>query len=434
MNYLGIMTGNSLDAVDVVMTSFEGEKMTDVFGYSKPIPKEIAEGFRKLKVDLQLKNGNIAEVYAANPAEFDGLHEAYIQLVASAVKQALSEAQVDKKDIEAIGFHGQTCAHYPPSIVKERAHTLQVGSGQMLANLTGIKVVYDFRSDDLMNGGEAAPLAPVHNLHIARDLKRKGIFPTVFCNGGNTGNIAVISVDEEGEEKVMGWDTGPFNHLADYLVRREKNEACDFDGKYGSGGKVNYDLLRLLFAKAVITENEDNFLLKYPPKSSDPAWYRILSELTDHKMSFEDRLRTAEFFSAYCMVYNLQYMPENWQKPQYFLTFGGGWRNPIIKKDFEDLLAGKASVLPEHQDVFAALQNPDIKVVASDVYGYNGQFMEARIFADMARCLLIKEPFSYPETTGCKTATVGGIIAFPEGKDTRKWSRAAYGWQNEFLS
>lgn len=426
---IGVMTGNSLDAVDVVITRFDNDQMADICGHSLPIPVDIADGFRELKQKLKANSGNINQIYQADQATFLKLHDAYIKIVAKTVNQAIKKANLQATDIDLIGFHGQTCAHFPPSIAKDAPHTLQIGSGQMLANLTGIKVAYDFRSDDLMNGGEAAPLAPVHNLHIATDLKTKGIFPVVFCNGGNTGNMSVISANKTGQIKVFGWDTGPFNHFIDYLTRSEKNEPCDYNGKYGLQGTINQDLLRQMFNQAVLTENGDNFLLKNPPKSSDPAWYKILPSMTDQTIPFNDRIRTAEYFSAYIFVYNLKYLASELDKPHYFLTFGGGWHNPVVLKDFKNLLTGKAHILPEHQEIFSQLQIPNAIIAPSDQYGYNGQFMEARIFADMAKCLLTQKPFSYPDTTGCKTPTIGGIIATPGGNDPRLWSRAALGWQ-----
>lgn len=427
---IGIMTGNSLDAVDAVITEFSDSQMSDLCGHSLNIPAKIADGFRSLKQQLADNNGDIKAL--AEKPEFKQLHEAYINITAQTVKQLLEKAKLKPSDIDAIGFHGQTCAHCPPSIAQNRhdTYTLQIGSGQMLADLTGIPVVFDFRSDDLMNGGEAAPLAPVHNLHIAENLRAKGIFPIAFCNGGNTGNIAVVSIDAAtAKESVCGWDTGPFNHFIDYLTRTEKNESCDFDGKFGKHGKVNYSLLKELFEQAVINQNGDNFLLQAPPKSSDPAWYKIIPPLIDSQISFADRLRTAEFFSAYIFVYNLHYISKTLQKPDYFLVFGGGWKNPLVFQDFKDLLHGNAQVLPQHQQIFAQIANPQAVIEWSDEYGYNGQFMEARIFADMAKCYLSKEPFSYPETTGCRTPTIGGIIAVPGENNPQLYSRAARGWK-----
>ena len=417
---IGIMTGNSLDAVDAVLTHFSRNKISDICGHSIEIPQNISSGFRKLKEMLAQNDGDI-KVIANNPKlHFKDLHDAYIQLVAQTVNELIKKSDFDKNKIDAIGFHGQTCYHLPPSVATKgkQANTLQIGSGQMLSDLTQLPVAFDFRSDDLMNGGEAAPLAPVHNQHLARDLKAKGIFPLAFCNGGNTGNIAIIY-----DDKVTGWDTGPFNHFVDYLVRYEKNETCDLDGKYGKQGKINLSLLEKLFNHSVQTQNGENFLLKNPPKSSDPAWYKIIPELHDVNISFEDRIRTAEFFSAYIFAYTLRYSPIS--TPDHFLIFGGGWNNPIILDDFKNLLHGAAPIIPKHAAIFQKIKNPSAKIEWSDHYGYNGKYMEARIFADMAKCLLTQEPFSYPETTGCKSPTIGGILVRPGDHNPLLWSRAA---------
>ena len=218
MRCIGIMTGNSLDAVDVVITDFSDDRINDVGSFSLPVPQAMAAEFRLLKQALQSAGGDIATIRRQNETRFAKLHNDYIQLVAKAVNQAIKQNGFKPDDIDIIGFHGQTCAHCPPSITKENPYTLQIGSGQMLADLTGIRVAYDFRSDDLMNGGEAAPLAPVHNRHLAVSLRAKGIFPVAFCNGGNTGNISIISTTPAGAVKTLGWDTGPFNHFIDELV------------------------------------------------------------------------------------------------------------------------------------------------------------------------------------------------------------------------
>lgn len=419
----GIMTGNSLDAVDVVLTRFDGSVITDICGHSKVIPDIVADGFRRLKALLAENGGDIESFYAGNRQEFENLHRAYINLTAETVKEMLIRNNISPRQVDAVGFHGQTCYHLPPSVASagQEPNTLQVGSGQMLSDLLQIPVVYDFRSDDVMNGGEGAPLAPVHNRHLAEDLRGKGVFPAVFCNGGNTGNMAVVF-----DDKVMGWDCGPFNHFADMLTRTEKGESCDYDGKYGRNGKTDHRLLEELFNQSVQTGGGENFILKNPPKSSDPAWYKMTPGLTDEKQPFEDRLRTAEFFSAYIMVYSLVFLPI--KTPDYFLIFGGGWNNPLIRNDFENLLHGKAEVLPQHKEIFAAAANGKAVVDWSNKFGYNGKYMEARIFADMAKCRLTGEPFSIPLTTGCKSPTVGGIIAVPDGGDNRLWSRAAKGW------
>lgn len=421
--YIGIMTGNSLDAADVVITQITENQISDIGGSSLPVPPLMAEKFRTLKKLLAQNGGNIAAL-AENPVlNVMSLIEDYTRFCADAVTLCLNQYQLSAAEIAAIGFHGQTCAHQPPSIAQntDDTYTLQLGDGQLLADLTGIPVVFDFRSDDIMNGGEGAPLAPFHNQRIAANLRYKGIFPLAFCNGGNTGNIAVVY-----DSQVIGWDTGPFNHFVDFLARSEKNESCDFDGKYGRQGKINFELLRELFEHAVQTENGDNFLLKLPPKSSDPAWYQTIPDLVSPNISFVDRIRTAEFFSAYIFAHALQYSPIG--TPDYFLLFGGGWNNPVIMADFQSLLRGTARVLPEHRHVFEQIANPQAQIEWSDRCGFNGKYMEARIFADLAYSKLKNTPFTFPETTGCRIPTVCGIIAHPGGNLKQPWSRAAKGW------
>lgn len=420
--YAGIMTGNSLDAVDIVLTDFADGNMKDICFHSKPIPLDIAQDFRKLKQLLTLNHGDICKIYQQQTDFFMSLHDRYINLVAQTFNELIQQNSVSKTDICAIGFHGQTCYHFPPSIAGKDSepNTLQIGSGQMLSNLTDLPVVFDFRSDDIINGGEGAPLAPIHNLHLAQATKLKS---AVFCNGGNTGNIAAIN-----NNQVIGWDCGPFNHFVDALTREEKNEACDFDGKYGKKGKINTNLLNSLFNNSVETSEKQNFLLQNPPKSADPAWYD-LSPLKDTSIPFNDRIRTAEFFSAYIMAFSLKFLSCN--TPDNFLVFGGGWNNPIIFDDFKNILHQKAVVLPQHQEIFSKIANPKAQILWSDNFGFSSKYMEARIFADMACCKINNFPYSTPQTTGCKTPTICGIVAYPNQKNPLFWSRAAKGWSQK---
>lgn len=447
---IGIMTGNSLDAVDAVLTAFENDKIRDIASHSLKYPPELTRDMLELRQRIAGTGGEM-DAFETD-AFFNQTLESYTALIAETVNALCAKNGTDKKEIAAIGLHGQTCDHFPPSIAGTRPpYTLQIADAQKLADLTGIPVIYDFRSDDLMNGGEAAPLAPAHNMHIARDLKSKGLFPVAFCNAGNTGNIAVISQNESGQTTVKGWDVGPFNHFADALVRTGKNEPCDKDGKYGSQGKIIPELLETLFETAAVTNEGKNFYLLAPPRSSDPSWYR-LPELKDY--SFEDALRTIEYLSAYTFFHTLSFVSPDIEMPCTFLIFGGGWRNPVAFSDFRDLLSGKAPVvLKQHEETFRKIARRFKKVPQaewSDAYGYSGEYMEARIFADMAHCRITGEPFSFPESTGCRTPTVAGIYRYPstpgpflleklfqhygtaeiiDNRWDKKWNRAVKGWQ-----
>lgn len=378
------MTGNSLDAVDCVLTEFDGNQITDLAYHSIPYPAALTREFLALKLLLQNNQGKVANINVTQ------LHERYIHLVAQTINELLAKNPI-KADV--IGFHGQTCYHLPPSIARspQEVKTVQLGSGQMLADLTNLPVVYDFRSDDIFNGGEGAPLAPMHNFHLAQNL---GLSSAAFLNAGNTGNIAIIN-----GTAVTGFDVGPCNHLIDQLCRTEKNLPCDFNGQFGRQGKINQDFFERLLNQSAITKKGENFYLKTPPKSSDPAWYK----LPPADISFADKIRTLEHLSAWLFVNALKFSPH---QPKDFLLFGGGWNNPIILEDFTSLM----SAFP--QTTIQKLPH--------------AQYLEARIFADMARCKLKNIPFTTPQTTHCQSPTVCGIIAKPGSKPSSIWSRASF--------
>jgi len=449
---IGVMTGNSLDAVDVVLTEFNNGKIFDLAAHTIKYPPELTQDMLRLRMELAAHHAEVE--WLENNPFFDQTLTAYTLLIADAVNELCFKSGINKPEIAAVGLHGQTCDHFPPSIAAgQPPYTLQIADAVLLANETDIPVIYDFRSDDLMNGGEAAPLAPVHNQHLCADLKQKGLFPLAFCNAGNTGNITVVSANKTGKEVVMGWDVGPFNHFADQITRLKTNDSCDIDAQYGKKGNIIVELLSDLFDSVAVTNENKNFYLQKPPKSSDPSWYRLDMESVCSRYGFENVLRTIEYLSAYSYVHTLSFVPENLEMPQTFLLFGGGWKNPLIRKDFQDILNKKSVILDRHQELFARIYSrftvPPV-VDFSDRFGYSGEYMEARIFADMAYCRIIGEPFSFPETTGCKSPTVAGIYTLPQtGKKYlltslleryqtknlinndwhKKYNRAAKGWQ-----
>ncbi|MFO1257001.1 MAG: anhydro-N-acetylmuramic acid kinase [Gammaproteobacteria bacterium] len=476
---IGVMTGNSLDAADVVLTAFhDSGKIIDLAFYSLPIPDWLFHALQNLRYAITQARGNMHMIaaqyqYAPNHQafSFDMLLQEYMAFVSNAIHGLIKHARTleipesyDLKKIDLIGFHGQTCTHLPPSIARTQSHsevyTVQIGDGQMLADLTGITTVYDFRSDDLMNGGEGGPLAPFHNKHLVLSLEDKTILPLTFINGGNTSNLAHITFDQVGTLKVTGWDAGPFNHFPDSMMRLEKNLPCDKNGEIGRTGRINTALLRALFNHAALDKQNKNFLLKPAPKSSDPSWYHMIPELIDQSLSFQDRIRTVEYFSAYALFHSLSLTPTTLQMPTRFAVFGGGWKNPIILQDFQNLLAGKFNICPilcEHSEIFDALQkrlhqNGQPTVSWSNDYGFDGAAMEARIFADLARCRILNIPFTSAETTGISKPIVCGLIRYPKNSFSNatsnlqsrlspnsmatesnqydaRWSRAAAGWQ-----
>ena len=184
LHIIGINTGNSLDSADAILTRFSADgEMEDLAFASAPNPAVLQMALRELREAVEAADGNIpALTRTFDPAKLDAIHNQYLESVAEAARMVLEDAGMKRTEIDLVGFHGQTCAHCPPCNNKGYSYTVQLGSGQMLADTLQIPVVYDFRSDDIMAGGEGAPLAPVHHAHLAENLKRQNLFPAIFCN------------------------------------------------------------------------------------------------------------------------------------------------------------------------------------------------------------------------------------------------------------
>lgn len=416
---IGNMTGNSMDAIDLVLTEFDGDTMTDVCTYSLPYTKDMQDKINQLRMLVFNKTGSEIEALP----DFSAIHDAYVRQIAFCINEMCSCCAIDKRSVDAIGFHGKTLDHNPPSKAKADGtlpYTLQIGSGQMLADLTQIPVVYDFRSDPLMAGFDGAPLVPPHNARIA---VQEG--DGCYYNGGNTSNFAIVL----NGKAVLGADAGPFNEYTDNYIRRHTDEAFDRDGRFGQNGRLEPDFLQKLF----------DFGRRYYetplPKSGDPAYYHkdeIFHYADAQNIRFENAVHTFEYFAAYIAVQALTLLPENIALPSQMILFGGGWKNPIVRTSFEDLLHGTGLVLPEHQAAFANLRRRFNRPL-SVRYSSFGDYMEARLFADLARYKLENKAWEIPEIVQAGKNVVCGRIARP-GQPQRQYadrlSRAAKGWQN----
>lgn len=417
---IGNMTGNSMDAIDLVLTEFAGDKMTDICSFSRPYSPQMQKAMEKLRAAV--KDKTKAEILAL--PEFKQIHDEYIKGVADSINQMCAENNIDKDTIDAIGFHGKTLDHNPPSKAQaegSEAYTLQIGSGKMLADLTGIKVVYDFRSAPLMAGFDGAPLVSPHNAHIAA-TEGDGC----YYNGGNTSNFAWIV---KGKAQI-GADAGPFNEYIDNFIRDNTKDCFDVDGKYGKKGKLNTELLQEFFNIC------RNYYERPLPKSGDPQFYhkdKIFAAIKSAKLPLADAVHTLEYFAAYIAVQALTLTPPNIELPPHFILFGGGWKNPIVYQSFADLLLGNGFVLPEHQESFKAFRQrlnnePTVK------YSAFGEMMEARLFADLARYKLENKAWEIPEIVQSGKKVICGVIAEPQNQPRvydDMINLAAKGWKAE---
>ena len=419
---IGNMTGNSMDAIDLVLTDFDGSRMTDICNHTKPYSKDMQTKVEDLRRRVQEKN--CAEI-TSDPF-FWKVHDEYIRQVAACIEAMCQDNQIDKSTITAIGFHGKTLDHNPPSKARRdgsEPYTLQIGSGQMLADLTGIPVVYDFRSDLLMAGFDGAPLAPLHNAHIAM-IEGDGC----YYNGGNTSNFSIV-IDGKA---IIAADAGPCNEYIDAYIRRHTTELYDRDGRIGRCGRPDMSLLQYMF------DCGRHYYEAPLPKSGDPAYYhteQIFAEIAARNIKLEDAVRSFEYFAAYIAVYALTNLPNDISLPSSFILFGGGWKNPLVKEALMDLLAENGYVLPEHQAAFHQL-TASFKSAPQIRFSAFGDYMEARLFADMARYRLENKPWQLPETTAAGADIVCGRIAYPSAVSLVQYAdavnRAAKGWQSSF--
>ncbi|MBQ9035448.1 MAG: anhydro-N-acetylmuramic acid kinase [Alphaproteobacteria bacterium] len=417
---IGNMTGNSMDAIDLVLTEFDNDIMTDICAYSQPYGKNMQERIENLR---RLTYNKTREEIMALP-EFKPIHDDYIKQIASCINHMCAQNNIDKKTIDAIGFHGKTLDHNPPSKAQKdgsESYTLQIGSGQMLADLTQIPVVYDFRSDYLMNGFEGAPLVSPHNAHISAS-EGDGC----YYNGGNTSNFALII---NGKAKI-GSDAGPFNEYTDNYIRINSNKSFDFNGNIGKKGKLNIDLLQTIFDYGRIFYETDL------PKSGDPAYYHkseIFKYAKQQNISFYDAVHTFEYAAAYIAAYTLTLVPNNIALSNKIILFGGGWKNLIVKESFANLMAENSYVLPEHKLQFSNLKNKFIEPLSIKQSAF-GDYMEARLFADLARYKLENKVWEIPEIIQANKKIVCGIIANPQKPKSEYYdciNRAAKGWQRK---
>lgn len=416
-----------MDAIDVVLTEFTDNSIKDVCSLS--IPYSLAQ---KKKIDA-LRNRVVSQKITAQnlveDKEFIQIHNEYITGVARAVNELCRKYGIKKTSVQAIGFHGKTLDHNPPSLAKltgTEPFTTQMGSAQMLADLTEIPVVNDFRSDLLMVGFEGAPLAAPHNAHISW---QEG--DGCYINAGNTSNLAWI----KNGRAVLSWDAGPFNEYVDNFVLRYKNINMDKDAHWGKQGELLPDLLTRLFAIG------KNFYELNPPKSGDPAFYNtsaLFAEIEKNygnpaadEKTFCNILHTLEFFAGYLAAYSVAATPQEIEITPRFILFGGGWKNPLARQSFQTVLQNKSYILPPHKTLFKQFQKR-LKVEPEIKYSGLGTFMEARLFADLARYYLEGKSWKLPELKNYAKKLVLGTIRRPHAAPVDDFlSRAARGWQNK---
>ena len=368
MRVLGFMSGTSLDAVDMAVVDTDGEKIT-AFGPAGE--RKLSEATRS----LVLAATEAAKGWprgAPPPPEFAPAAEAVAREHFAAADAFLAREGLAWRDIELIGFHGQTVLHERPTGGRV-GRTVQLGDGELLSRLAGAPVAYDFRTADVAAGGEGAPLAPIY--HLAR-AKASGLQPpSAVLNVGGVANVTLFGERAD----PLAFDTGPGNGMIDLLVQARGFGRFDAGGRLAAAGRVDEAVLEGYLAHP--------YFAAPPPKSLDRYDFS-LAPLAP--LGIEDACATLVAFTAEAIGRGVRLAPE---PPRVLVVAGGGRSNP-------ELMRGLAARVP-------------CEVVAAEAVGWRGDALEAEAFAYLAARTLKDLPISFPTTTGAPHAMAGGRIAWP---------------------
>ena len=353
--FIGVMSGTSLDGIDLTLCriSSKGCKLLAAGEYlfDREIKKEILH-FISSKVSLK---------------QIGSLNTKLGELFSQAIDEFITSFKINVKEIEAIGLHGQTLWHAPKG---KAPFSMQLGCPSVVSARTGIKVVSDFRSMDVANGGEGAPFAPAFHKFIFSHLKNVAV-----VNIGGMSNITLLG------RELKGWDCGPGNVLMDLWIFKCKGVAYDKKGKFAASGKVNKELLDSMLS--------DNFFRKEPPKSTGREKFNkkyLESHLEKFKeLKRRDIQRTLLELTARTISKDLKD-----RSVKKLIICGGGSKNRTLIKRLQKLTK--------------------IDVKSSDKYGVSSDFLESMAFAWLAYKRIKGEVVELSSVTGSsKDSILGGI-------------------------
>ncbi|MDP3134805.1 MAG: anhydro-N-acetylmuramic acid kinase [Burkholderiaceae bacterium] len=363
--YIGLMSGTSLDGVDGVLADFSGASMTVLHHATAPFPDALRAEFLALNQPQghdELHRGALAA---------NALARVYAQVVA----RLLADSGLQPAQVAAIGAHGQTVRHRPQEI-DGTGYTLQLNSPALLAELSGIDVVADFRSRDLAAGGQGAPLVPAFHSEV---FGRPGETVAVL-NLGGIANLSVLGADGA----VLGFDCGPGNCLMDHWCQQHQGQPFDRDGAWGASGCVAAPLLQRLLAEP--------YLALPPPKSTgrdlfNPQWLHARLEGLQDLNASDVQASLAEFTARACAADFSRHAGAAGT----LLVCGGGALNSALMQRLSQAL-------------------PGVEVCSTAARGLPPLQVEAAAFAWLARKTMQRESGNLATVTGARGARVLGAI------------------------
>lgn len=356
---IGLMSGTSLDGIDVALLVTDGETISSR-GPALTIPYDEPHRnlLRKAIVDAEILQDRNDRPGVLHHAEKESTlrHR-------DAIKTFASKFDINLNTVDVIGYHGQTVLHKPAA-----ALTVQLGNGQWLAEALWRPVVYDMRANDVVHGGQGAPLVPVYHRALVSHAEK----PIAVVNIGGVANVTWIGADGE----LMAFDTGPGNALIDDWMKTHTGTARDEGGTLGLVGRVDEATVAQFLG--------DGFFESKSPKSLDRNNFAGISL---HGLSLADGAATLVAVTARSIALSQKSMPEI---PKQWIVCGGGRHNRAIMRGLEDLLGN---------------------VLAAEAIDLDGDAIEAEAWAFLAVRSLRGLPLTYPGTTGVREPVTGGVLA-----------------------
>lgn len=358
MRVAGIMSGTSLDGIDVAIVDIERRRISTVAVRSTPYPPEMRPALLGVS-NTATTTGDIARL---------GFRLG--ELYARAVRETCRRSGVPLESLDLIGCHGQTIYH------ESGVATMQIGEAAIIAERTGIPVVSDFRPRDIAAGGTGAPLVPYVDYWLFRHPRRGRI----ALNIGGIANITAIPAGAAPDD-VVAFDTGPGNMVIDALAARHTGGKLNYDkdGRIAAKGKVRRKLLDELLA--------DPYYRQKPPKTAGREQYgkEFVSRLRGRT---EDLVATATVLTAATIAMGIHRLRGPYHD---LIVSGGGAHNPQI-------MAHLAAFLP------------DLAIATSADYGIDIDGKEAICFAVLAYETARGRPSNLPSATGARRAAILGKI------------------------
>ena len=362
---IGLMSGTSLDGVDVALIETDGKRVKAFgpTGYRPYTPKERGLLLQALTEAVHLPQRD------ARPGILGEAERAVTIAHAEAVASFTAQNRITSEDIDIVGFHGQTVLHRPAQKM-----TVQIGDAAALAKAIHIPVMHDFRAADVAAGGQGAPFVPVYHRALAQSLEREG--PIAVVNIGGVSNITYI----DGADTLIACDTGPGNALLDDYMFRTLGQQFDRDGRFAAQGAAD---------EAWVTSAlEHRFFALPPPKSLDRNDFASLALPV---LPPADGAATLTAFTVEAIARIVPLLPK---PPRSWIVAGGGARNLTMLRMLRERLQPAT-------------------VEAADALGWSADAIEAQAFGFLAARGLKGLPLSYPKTTGVPIPMTGGLIARP---------------------